>query len=144
MKSLWQMYLATTASLLLLTASALYADPLKAVVIGTVDQANRQAWLKQELLHTRFANGTPIDHLLVRQYHDGYHLLRLGKSATGACLSESIPLQLSGNRLHCHRGTLVYGVRFAQLRRFLHTELRPLGLRLPRPRRAAYRFGSAK
>jgi hypothetical protein len=99
MKSLLQMYLATTASLLLLTASALYAEPLKAVVIGTVDQAAGQAWLKQELLHTRFSNGGPIDHLLVRQYHDGYHLLRVGKSATGACHSESMPLQLSGNRL---------------------------------------------
>ena len=99
MKSLRQTYLATTASLLLLTASALYADPLKAVVIGTVDQATGQAWLKHELLNTMFANGTSIDYLLVRQYQDGYHLLRLGKSATGACRSESIPLRLSGNQL---------------------------------------------
>jgi hypothetical protein len=99
MKSLLQMYLATTASLLLLTAGSLYAEPLKAVVIGTVDQANGQAWLRQELLHTKFKDGGSIDHLLVRQYHDGYHLLRVGKSATGACHSESMPLQLSGNRL---------------------------------------------
>jgi hypothetical protein len=99
MKSLLQTYLATTASLLLLTASSLSADPLKAVVIGTVDQAAGQAWLEQELLQTRFRNGDPIEDLLVRQYHDGYHLLRLGKSATGACRSESIPLQLSGNQL---------------------------------------------
>jgi hypothetical protein len=52
MKSLLQTYLMTTASLLLLTASTLYAEPLKAVVIGTVNQANGQAWLKQELLHS--------------------------------------------------------------------------------------------
>jgi len=99
MKSLWQTYFVTAVSLLLLTVSTLYAEPLKAVVIGTVDQANGQAWLNQELLHTRFRDGGIIDHLLVRQYHDGYHLLRLGKSANGACRSESIPLQLSGNRL---------------------------------------------
>lgn len=99
MKSLFRTCLVAIAAPLMLTASYLYAGPPTAVVIGTVDQATGQAWLKQELLHNEFSNGDPIEHMLVRQYHDGYHLLRIGKSATGACRSESIALKLSGNRL---------------------------------------------
>jgi hypothetical protein len=87
------------AAAFMLTASTLYAGPPTAVVIGTVDQAAGQAWLKKELLLTKFGNGDPIEHLLVRQYHDGYHLLRIGKNASGGCRSESIPLKISGSRL---------------------------------------------
>ena len=41
----------------------------------------------------------PVEPLLVRQYHDGYQLLRIGKNTSGGCRSESIPLKISDTRL---------------------------------------------
>jgi hypothetical protein len=69
-------------------------------VIGSVNPTTGQTTLFTDRLKTQFPDGGPIAHLyLVARPNPpgGYALVRAGRLATGACHTELIAVQVSGN-----------------------------------------------
>lgn len=71
----------------------------KMVVIAKIDAESGKIKIRERILRKEFADGGKIERFEVKEFVDGYNLLRIGKSKDGNNHVEAFPLKLKTNVL---------------------------------------------